>query len=78
MNNIQNLSDNNFQKIMSSLTLKELKVLQMAKEGKGNKEIAAIFNISVETVKTHRKNIMRKMGIKGKIEMTRFLITLFF
>lgn len=72
MNNLEN----SYLKNLDSLTVKEFKILELAKTGKGNKEIAELFNISVDTVKTHRKNIMRKMGIKGKNEMTKFLISL--
>ena len=50
---------------LRKLTLSELKVCQLIQEGRSSKEVAAILNISPETVQTHRKNIRRKLGVKG-------------
>lgn len=47
------------------LTLAELRVCQLIQEGRTSKEAAEILNISPETVQTHRKNIRRKLGVKG-------------
>ncbi len=63
-------------KSLSVLTMQEFRILQIAKNGFCNKEIANQFNISIETVRKHRKNIMKKMGLRGKTEMTKFLIFL--
>ncbi len=57
-------------------TFQEWKVLKFATELMSNKEIADKLSISEETVKTHRKNIMKKVGIHGKREMTKFLLSL--
>ncbi len=50
------------------LTLSELKVCRLIQEGCTSKEAADILNISPETVQTHRKNIRRKLGVKGRGE----------
>lgn len=55
-------------------TRQEIKVLNFASEGYLNKEIADNLNIAEKTVKRHRQNCMRKLGIKGKQAMMRFLM----
>lgn len=55
-------------------TRQEIKVLNLASEGYLNKEIADNLNIAEKTVKRHRQNCMRKLGIKGKQAMMRFLM----
>ncbi len=47
------------------LTKRELEILDLVSEGKTNLEIAETLFLSIETVKTHRKNIARKLdGVK--------------
>ena len=58
----------------AQLTRKELEVLNLARLGDSNKIIADKLGVSITTVKTHRKNIMQKLGITGKAEMTRYLL----
>lgn len=53
------------------LTLREKEVLQFIAEGKGNKEIASLLFISTETVKSHVKNIYRKLKVKNRVEAIR-------
>ena len=55
-------------------TRREIKILNLASEGYLNKEIADNLNIAEKTVKRHRLNCMRKLGIKGKQAMIRFLM----
>ena len=50
---------------LRKLTLSELKVCQLIQEGRSTKEVAEILKISPETVQTHRKNIRRKLGVRG-------------
>lgn len=52
------------------LSDRELEVLVSVAKGFTNKEIAAIHNISVHTVISHRKNIVRKTGIKSVSGLT--------
>ncbi|MDX9782230.1 MAG: LuxR C-terminal-related transcriptional regulator [Bacteroidales bacterium] len=47
------------------LSEREVEVLVLVAKGKTNKEIAQVFNISVHTVMSHRKNIAKKTGIKS-------------
>ena len=51
---------------MARLTLAELNVCRFIRAGHSTKEIAAALGISPETVQTHRKNIRRKLGVRGQ------------
>jgi two-component system response regulator NreC len=56
------------------LTPREREILQMVAEGKSNKEVAAVLNISVYTVETHRSNIMEKLKLKGLPELILYAV----
>ena len=49
------------------LTQRETEILAFLAEGLSNKEIAAELHIATETVKTHLKNIYRKLDAKGRL-----------
>jgi DNA-binding NarL/FixJ family response regulator len=48
---------------------KELEIIRLLAEGKESKNIAEILFITEETVKTHRKNILRKSGCNNSMEL---------
>lgn len=48
------------------LTSREIEVADLIREGEQDKNIAQLLNISLETVKSHRQHIRRKLGIYGK------------
>lgn len=56
------------------LTTREREVLQMIAEGKTNKEIANILNLSVYTVEAHRGKIMEKLNLHNTGDFVRFAI----
>jgi two-component system, NarL family, response regulator NreC len=56
------------------LTSREREVLQMLAEGKTNKEIAVILNLSVYTVDAHRGRIMEKLNLHSITELVRFAV----
>jgi DNA-binding NarL/FixJ family response regulator len=58
----------------SSLTPRELQVLQLICEGKSNREIAAALELSVNTVAVHRANIMNALGIHKTAELVVYAI----
>ena len=56
------------------LTSREREVLQMLAEGKTNKEIAGVLNLSVYTVDAHRGRIMEKLNLHSINELVRFAL----
>ena len=58
----------------AALTQRELEVLQMIVEGKSNKEIATVLDLSPNTVAVHRANIMNSLGIHKTAELVVYAI----
>jgi DNA-binding NarL/FixJ family response regulator len=56
------------------LSARELEVLQLIANGKSNKEIAAILQISANTVAVHRANIMQALDIHNTAELVVYAI----
>ncbi len=56
------------------LSSREREVLQMIAEGKTNKEIANILNLSVYTVEAHRGKIMEKLNLHNTGDIVRFAL----
>ena len=51
------------------LTPREADVLDLLRQGRSNAEIANALTVSVETVRTHRRNIYRKLGVRTRREL---------
>jgi DNA-binding NarL/FixJ family response regulator len=58
----------------AALTQRELEVLQMIVDGKSNKEIASVLDLSANTVAVHRANIMNTLGIHKTAELVVYAI----
>jgi DNA-binding NarL/FixJ family response regulator len=58
----------------SPLSDRERQVLQLVAEGKTNKEVASLLNISVKTAESHRSNIMDKLNIHDVAGLVRYAI----
>ncbi|WP_019984018.1 MULTISPECIES: response regulator transcription factor [unclassified Streptomyces] len=56
------------------LTPREEEVLKLVAEGHSSKEIAEILFISVKTVQRHRANLLHKLGLRDRLELTRYAI----
>jgi len=56
------------------LSPREREVLQLVAEGKSNKEVASLLNLSVYTVETHRAKIMQKLNLKGVPELILYAV----
>jgi DNA-binding NarL/FixJ family response regulator len=56
------------------LTPRELEVLKLIAEAHSSKEIAQILVISIKTVERHRANILDKLGMRDRVELTRYAI----
>lgn len=59
---------------LKRLTAREKQVLQLIAQGKSNKEIAVLLDLSVNTVSVHRANLMEKMNIHRTAELVLFAI----
>ena len=55
----------------TELTAREAEVLELLQDGRTNAEIATELSIGVETVRTHARNIYRKLGIASRRELSR-------
>jgi DNA-binding NarL/FixJ family response regulator len=71
MNNFTDVSKSN---LIDTLTKREKEVLILISKGLTDREIADKVFLSPLTVITHRKNILSKLGLKNKVELTRFAI----
>ena len=56
------------------LTPREEEVLKLVAEGHSSKEIAELLFISVKTVQRHRENLLHKLGLRDRLELTRYAI----
>jgi DNA-binding NarL/FixJ family response regulator len=56
------------------LTPREREILQLLAEGKANKEVAGVLNLSLHTVETHRSNILRKLNLHGTPELILYAV----
>ena len=56
------------------LTPRELEVLKLIAEAYSSKQIATELFISVKTVERHRQNILGKLGMSDRVELTRYAI----
>jgi DNA-binding NarL/FixJ family response regulator len=56
------------------LTPRELQVLKLIAEARPSKEIAKELVISVKTVERHRQNMLKKLGMSDRVELTRYAI----
>lgn len=59
---------------LEPLTPRELEVLKLIAEGRSSKEIAALLVLSIKTVERHRSNILGKLGMRDRVELTRYAI----
>ena len=56
------------------LTARETEVVKLVAEGSSNREIADELVISEKTVERHRANILEKLGMHDRVELTRYAI----
>ncbi|HSB38934.1 MAG TPA: response regulator transcription factor [Gaiellaceae bacterium] len=59
---------------LEPLTPRELEILKLIAEAHSTKEIADILVISPKTVERHRANILGKLGMRDRVELTRYAI----
>jgi DNA-binding NarL/FixJ family response regulator len=56
------------------LSPRERTIVQLIAEGHGNKEMAAILNLSVKTVESHRATAMRKLNVTSTAAIVRYAV----
>jgi len=56
------------------LTHREQEVLKLIAEAHTNREIGEILHLSEKTVESHRGNILRKLGMRDRVELVRYAI----
>lgn len=65
---LTNSKDDKLQSILDELSNREQDIYKALLEGKTDKEIGDTLFISLNTVKTHIKNIFQKLGVKNRLE----------
>lgn len=56
------------------LTAREREVLQLLAEGKTNKEVASILDVSLYTAESHRTNLMQKLNLHNTAEIVLYAV----
>jgi two-component system, NarL family, response regulator NreC len=56
------------------LTDREREILQLLAEGRSNKEVAALLDVGLSTVETHRANLMQKLNLHNTAEIVLYAV----
>lgn len=56
------------------LTPRESEIVKLIAEGRSSKQIAALLVISDKTVERHRANVLEKLGLRDRVDLTRYAI----
>jgi DNA-binding NarL/FixJ family response regulator len=60
---------------LEGLTAREIQVLRLLAEGRVNKEIASDLDLGVETIRSYRKSVMKKVKVHNLAELMRFALS---
>jgi two-component system, NarL family, response regulator NreC len=71
---VRQVREKNVEDSYDLLTPREREVLQLVAEGRSNKDVANILNLSLHTVETHRGNILEKLGLHGVPELILYAV----
>jgi DNA-binding NarL/FixJ family response regulator len=71
---VRQLRDRGVQDSYELLSPREREVLQLLAEGKSNKEVATLLNLSLSTVETHRSKIMQKLNLHSAPELVLYAV----
>ena len=71
---LQTMKKHKVQDSYDLLTDREKEVLQLLAEGKTNKEVAALLNLSPYTVESHRTNLMQKLNLHNTAEIVLYAV----
>jgi len=73
-NYLSQLHSKGLQDSYDLLTDREKEILQLLAEGRSNKEVANLLNLSIYTVETHRTNIMQKLDLHNTAEIVLYAV----
>jgi two-component system response regulator NreC len=71
---VRQLQSTGLQDSYELLTPREKETLQLLAEGKSNKEVAAVLNVSPYTVETHRMHLMQKLNLHNTAEIVLYAV----
>lgn len=57
---------------LRDLTQRELEIIECLDRGLTSQEISELLNVSHHTIKTHRKNILKKVGVSNTVELLKY------
>jgi DNA-binding NarL/FixJ family response regulator len=71
---VRQIRDKHVEDSYDLLTPREREILQLLAEGRTNKEVATLLNLSVYTVDAHRGNILQKLNLHGVPELVLYAV----
>ncbi len=71
---LRQLQQRGLQDSYDLLTEREKEILQLLAEGKSNKEVASLLDLSVYTVETHRANLMQRLNLHSTAEIVLYAV----
>jgi two-component system, NarL family, response regulator NreC len=71
---VRQMQDRHVEDSYELLTTREREVLQLLAEGRSNKDVAGVLNLSLYTVETHRSNILQKLHLHNQAELILYAI----
>jgi len=71
---MRTLNQKGLQDSYDLLTPREKEVLQLLAEGKTNKEVSGLLDLSLYTIETHRTNLMQKLGLHNTAELVLYAV----
>jgi two-component system response regulator NreC len=71
---VRQLQDKDIEDSYELLTPREREILQLIAEGKSNKDVANMLNLSLYTIETHRGNIMEKLNLHSVPELILYAV----
>lgn len=71
---MRKLQQENLQDSYELLTDREKEILQLLAEGKSNKDVATLLNLSPYTVETHRTHLMQKLNLHNTAEIVLYAV----
>ena len=77
LNRIQkgDLDSRNVPQALEGLSPRELQVLRLVAEGKTSKEIAVLLDLGLQTVRSYRKTMMKKLGVSNVAGLTQLALS---